>query len=196
MALSAKSFGTGKTKDQPTEGTKMARLVGLLDLGHQPGFEYQGEQVKSNYKITFTFELPGSLTDDGRPHWVSTDVNVSDYVGDGIISKMMKYVYALDPTGNISDNGKDLKKLIGLPCMVNIKHNKKGYAQIKDVVSAPEGMPIPELANDPQIFSMDDPDMDLFNKLPEFVQNKMKSALDFEESGLYKALLEQDNAPY
>lgn len=189
MGLQAKSFGS-KKKDVPAEGTMMARLVGLTDLGHQPGFEYNGEQVKSSYKITFTYELPGSLTEDGRPHWVSEDVNVSDYVGDGVISKMMKRVFALDPNGDLSNGGKELTKLIGQPCMISIKHNKNGYPQIKDVVSAPAGIPVPELANDPQIFNMDAPDMEMFNRFPEFVQNKIKSALDFEDSPLYTALLE------
>lgn len=200
MALTARSFG--KKLDQPTVGTKMARLVGLVDLGHQPGFEYQGDQIKSQYKITFTYELPGSKTEDDRPHWVSEDVNVSDYVGDGIVSKMMKRVFALDPTGEISNGGKNLQALIGMPCMVTVKHNKNGYAQVSDVSGAPEGIPIPELANDPQLFNMDDPDMDLFNKFPEFVQNKIKSALDLQDTKLYAALQEQqtggdsDGAPF
>ena len=73
--------------------------------------------------------------------------------------------------------------------MVSIKINKNGYAQVKDVVPAPEGIPIPELQNPPQIFNMDDPDMEMFSKFPEFVQGKIKSALDLEDTQLYKELL-------
>lgn len=194
MRLTAQNGSNKNKNDYPTEGTKLARLVGITDLGHQPGFEYQGEQVKSQFKITLTYELPTSFTEDGRPHWVSEDVNVSDFVGDGIMSKMMKRVYALDPDGSISGHGKDLTKLIGMPCMVSIKYNAKGYPQIKDAVPSPEGMPIAELQNDPQIFDMDNPDMELFNKFPTFMQNKIKSALDFEETQLYKELLVSDSS--
>jgi hypothetical protein len=187
----AKSFGAAM--DVPTVGTKMARLIGLIDLGHQPGFKYKGDDVKSAYKITFTYELTGSLMADGRPHHVSEDVNVSDYRGDGITSKMMKRVDALDPTGNISNDGKSLTALIGLPCMVEIKHNEKGYPKVSNVAGAPEGIPVPELQNDPKIFNFDEPDMDLYNKLPEFVQGKIKAALDFPGSEVEKALfLEND----
>jgi hypothetical protein len=194
MGLQAKSFGG--TMDVPTVGTKMARLVGLIDLGHQPGFEYQGEDVKSSYKITFTYELTGSLMEDGRPHHVSEDVNVSDYRGDGITSKMMKRVDALDPTSTISNDGKNLAALIGLPCMVEVKHNKKGYPKITNVTGAPEGIPVPELQNDPKIFNFDEPDMDLYNKLPEFVQGKIKAALDFPGSEVEKALLLTNDVPF
>ena len=187
MALTARSFGA--KKDVPTEGTKLGRLLNLIDLGHQPGFLYKGEMTKSSYKITFTYELPGSKMEDGRPHVVSEDVNVSDYVGDGIVSKMMKRVFALDPDGTISNGGKDLSKMIGLPCMISIKINEKGYPQIKDVVSAPEGMPVPELINTPIIFNMDEPDMDAYNKFSDFVKGKLKAALDLDETKLGKELL-------
>lgn len=193
MALTARSFGA--KKDVPTEGTKIARLVGLIDLGHQPGFEYQGEMTKSNYKITFTYELTGSLMEDGRPHWVSEDVNVSDYVGDGITSKMMKRVGALDPYGTISNKGKELAKLVGLPCMVSLRLNAKGYPTIKDVVPAPEGIPVPELKNGPQLFNMDAPDMDMYAKFSDFVKGKLNASLDLQETQLYKELLLLSDTP-
>jgi len=190
MALAARS--NTKKRDIPSVGTKMARLVNLIDLGHQPGFEWQGEQIKSQYKIAFTYELTGSMTQEGMPHHVTEDVNVSDYVGDGIISKMMKRVFALDPTGVISDNGKNLPALIGLPCMVTIQHNKNGYEKISEVSGAPEGIPVPELKNDPKIFNMDEPDMNLYHKLPDYVKDKMQKALDFNETALSKELLKSD----
>ena len=186
MGFQNKSFG--KPKDVPSEGTMMARLVQLIDLGHQPGYEYGGETVKSNYKITFTYELPGSLMEDGRPHFVSEDLNYSDHEK----STMFARVKALDPTGELSRSGKSgyaLHNLIGVPCMVAVKHNDKGYAKVGGVVSAPIGIPVPELFNTPIIFNMDEPDMDVYNKFSDFVKEKMKSALDLQDTQLGKALL-------
>ncbi len=198
MGLAARN--TGKPKDVPAEGSMLARLVGLIDLGHQPGYIWKGEAMDSKYKVVFTYELVGSFMEDGRPHWVSEDVNVSDFVGDGLTSKMMKRVMALDPSGVLSDNGKNLKELIGLPCMVTITYNDKGYPKIDAVVSAPVGFPVAELVNDTIIFNMDNPNMDIYNKLPEFTQKKIKSALDLEDTPLYAKLNEQqvgaDDVPF
>lgn len=197
MGFQNKSFGM--KKDVPAEGTMMARLVGLIDLGHQPGYEFGNETVKSNYKVTFTYELPGSLTEDDRPHWVSEDLNYSDHEK----STMFARVAALDPTGELSQSkggGYALQNLISQPCMINIKHNAKGYAKIKDVVSAPAGIPVPELANTPVLFNTDEPDMDVYNKFSDFVKGKLTSALDHEESALYAALqaeqLGADDVPF
>jgi len=189
MGFQNKSFG--KKKDVPAEGTMMARLVGIVDIGHQPGYVHNGEPVKSNFKVTFTYELPGSLTEDNRPHWVSEDLNYSDHEK----STMYKRVKAMDPTGELtaSDSaGYALQKLINQPCMINLQHNDKGWPKIKDVVSAPSGIPVPELANTPILFNMDEPDMDVYNRLSDFVKEKMNGALDFKDTALYKELLVSD----
>ncbi len=193
MGFQNKSFG--KPKDQPAEATMMARLVQLIDLGHQPGYEYGSETVKSNYKVTFTYELPGSLMEDGRPHFLSEDLNYSDHEK----STMYARVAALDPTGALTASGKSgyaLQNLIGVPCMVAIKHNDKGWAKVKDVVSAPEGIIVPELFNTPVIFNMDEPDMLVYNKFSDFVKGKLKNALDLQDTELGKALLLEDDLPY
>jgi hypothetical protein len=190
MGFQNKSFG--KQKDVPAEGTMMGRLVGLIDLGHQPGYEFGGETVKSNYKVTFTYELPGSMTADNRPHWISEDLNYSDHEK----STMYARVQALDPTGELTaskESGYALQKLIGEPCMINVKHNAKGWAKVAGVVSAPQGIPVPELVNTPVMFNMDEPDMDVYNKFSDFVKDKLKGALDLNDTELGKALLLEED---
>lgn len=186
MALSAKAGNTGKkTLDVPERGTHMARLVGLTDLGHQPAWEYQGEEVKDSYQVTFTYELPNSKMADGRPHWVSEDVNVNDFEGDGISSKMMKRVRAID-ANNKSEDGKDLTAMIGEPCMLTIDVNQKGYPKVKDASGVPAGLDIPELANPTFVFDMDSPDMEKWDTFPEFTQKKIMNAMNFKDSMLGK----------
>lgn len=186
MGFQDKTYG--KKKDVPAEGTMMGRLVGIIDLGHQPGYEFGGETIKSNFKVTFTYELPGSLTEDNRPHWLHEDLNYSDHEK----STMYKRVKALDPTGELTASDKSgyaLQNLINQPCMINIEHNAKGWAKVKEVVSAPQGIAVPELANTPIIFNMDEPNMDVYNKFSDFVKEKMSNALDFKDTALYKELL-------
>lgn len=189
MALKARSTGS-KSKDLPEVDTHMARLVGLVDLGHQPGFEWNGREIESAYKVEFVYELPNSLMKDGRPHWVSEEVKVNDFEGKGIMSTMMARVRTLDKS-NDSQDGKDLTRLLGKPCMITLSEGSNGYPKIKGqaaVSSIPAGMPVPDLVNDKFAFDMDDPDMAVWERLSEFTQDRVKRALDFDNTALAKEL--------
>lgn len=57
-----------------------------------------------------------------------------------------------------------------------------GQMRAKDAQKA-EG-----LKNDPKIFDMDDPDMEVFNSLPNWLQGVVKESLNFGGSALEKAI--------
>lgn len=183
MALKMRNT-SGGSLDVPEKGTHIARVVGVLDLDLQPGYEYQGEMVEPQYKVSFTYELGASRTKEDKPHWVSEDFKVSDHER----SKMYARVNAIDPNGKITNNGENLAKLIGAPCMVSTDVNDKGYAKIIGVSSIPNGYPVSELENDPQLFDWDNPDMEVYKRLPEFVQKKLTASLNFDGSPLHRAL--------
>lgn len=192
MALKARSTGGAGSKEQAPVGSHLARLVGLVDLGHQPEYEWQGKTVESQFKVVFIYELVNENMEDGRPFWVDEDVKVSDYEPTKpgkITSKMMARVRTLDGHDGDSKNGQDLTGLIGKVCMVEVFHNEGGYAKIKDVAGCPKGFQVAELRNSPIVFNMDEEDVDTFLKFPEFRQNKIKGALDFLGSGIHGALL-------
>jgi hypothetical protein len=185
MAIAMKNKSGAGPKDVPEAGTHLARLVGIVDLDHQPGFEWQGEQIESQYKVTFTYELCNSMTKDGKPHWVSEDFKVSDHER----SNMFARVGAMDPNGSLTHSGQDLSGLIGAPCMVEVKLNPKGYSKVHNVSGAPAGFPVPELVNPSFVFDFESPDMGVYTKLPEFVQDKLKSSLNYEGSALHTAIV-------
>lgn len=194
MALSAENK-LNKAKDYPQGGTHMARLVGLTDLGHQPGWELKGQEIPSAWKIEFTYELPNSKMKDGRPHWISEEVKVSDYESKGIISTMMARVRTLDKA-NESHDGQDLSKLLNKPCMVTITVPEDGYPKLKGqaaVSGIPMGMEVPSLENETFVFDMDEPDMELWETFPEFKKEKIKRALNYEETSLARELALEDS---
>lgn len=194
MPLAAKNMGTRGSKEQPELTTHMARLVGLVDLGHQPGYEYQGKKIESSWQIEFTYELPRALMEDGRPHFVSEQVKVDDYEGKSIVSKMMSRVRTLDPE-NISNDGKDLAALLGKPCMVTLSPGNNGYVKLKGqaaVGGVPLGVEVPPLVNPTFVFDMEDPDMDLFYSFPQFKQERIVAAINYEETELCRQLLASD----
>lgn len=189
MALSAENKKQG-IKDYPEGGTHMGRLVGLTDIGHQPGWEFKGKEIPSAWKIEFTYELPNSKMKDGRPHWISEEVKVSDFEGKGITSTMMARVRTLDPK-NDSKDGTDLTALLNKPCMVTVTIPESGYPKLKGlpaVSGTPMGMEVPPLENNTFVFDMDDPDMELWETFPDFKKEKIQGALNFNSTSLAKEL--------
>lgn len=162
---------------QPDVGTHMARLVGITDMGHQPGFEWNGKEVKSAYKLRLTYELPNSLMEDGRPHWVHEEVTNSDN------EKSTLYGRVRAMGGDINE----LSSLLNKPCMVTLVEGKNGYVKIDGqggVGGVPAGIPVPELANDTFLFDLENPDMDLWEGFPEFIQERIQKNLEYEGSQL------------
>lgn len=185
---------SSKMRAQPEQGVHFARVVGLADIGHQPGFTWSGGDVDSSYKLELTYELvntdmPVEDGDSGpRPFWVSEEVTNTD----NDKGKLKKRVTA---TGISFD---DVTAIIDKPVMVTIEHNDKGYAKITNVAGVPAGQSIAPLRNEPKLFDIysDTPDVEQFEAMPEFKRNKITGALDFSETPLYKAILKDSEVPY
>lgn len=198
MALTA-TGGSNKTEyEKPQDNNHMARLVGLVDLGEQPEWVYQGEVQPAQEKVLYLYELVSHEMKDGRPFWVDEDVNRNDYPGElggrkGTPSKMMKRAYALN-MDVFEDQGRILSPLVNSPCFVTTKVDEKGWCKIKEVSGCPEGIPVPELRNPVILFSMDDEDIDFstWDRLSNLTKKKIQQANNFPESPLARALAESD----
>lgn len=192
MSLGARS--SSKERDMPEINTHMARLVGITDLGHQPSWEWNGKVIPSEWKFEFTYELVNSVMKDGRPHWVSEEIKNNDFEGKGITSTLMYRIRTLDKT-NATKDGSDLTQMLGRPCMVTLTSDKKGYPKIKGqaaVGSIPAGMEVPPLVNDTFVFSMDEPDMDVWNdRLSDFTKEKIQRAINYPDSAIARVLAEE-----
>ena len=200
VALKARTAVT--ERDYPQGGTHMARLLGIVDLAHQPGYQYRGKDIESTWKLELTYELVNSRMKDDRPHVVSEDVKNNNYDKNGKLSNLMARVKALDPE-NFSGDGTDLNILLGKPCMVTVTIDAGGYPKVRGqaaVSGVPFGMEVPELENTPYTFAFfsDDeenplePDMDAWVKLSSFTQDKIRRALNFQGTELSKELALND----
>lgn len=172
---------TSAPKEQPEEGAHFARLLSIVDLGHQPGFEYAGKEIKSAYKLRLTYELVNHKMEDGRPFVVSEDVTNSDNEKSTLAARVKTLKGSFD----------DILGMLGKPCTVTVTHNSKGYANVSGqgaVSQVPGGMDVPALTNPTYHFSTENPDLEVFNSLPEFIQNRIKENLDFDGSPIQKAL--------
>ena len=192
--------GGGDRVQQPTldVGSYPARLVRMIDMGVQPQRAFKGQDKPPAHEVDFTYELldvfmldkEGNELED-KPRWISESFPVYRLEAD--LAKSTKRYKALDP--NMDFDG-DMSKLVGQPCMVTIVHgdNKKDPARPYEnignvaVMRAKEAAKAPDLKNDPVVFLLDEPDMEVFNKFPQWIQDKLKGNLGYAGSPLQAAL--------
>lgn len=197
MALNANNvpMGGGGPKQEPIPvDTYPARVVQVVDLGLQPQ-QYMGQEKTPGHEVNITYELLDIFMKDEngnenpeKPRWVGESFVLNNMKADK--AKSTKRIMAIDPTGVA--NG-DLTKMVGMPCNVTIAHNvskKNGniYANVSMVTPASPRRQYPELKNAPKIFELDNPNMEVFLSLPEFLQDKIKANLEFPGSKLDRLL--------
>lgn len=199
MALNARKVkGNNSRVEQPNlePGGYPARLVQIIDYGLQPQRPFQGQDKPPALEIGLTYELcdefmvdeKGNIVED-KPRWISETIPLHNLQADK--AKSTQRYYALDPTEQFEG---DFTKLLGLPCIVNVVNNKSNNGKVYDnvaslsTVRAKDAVKLPELVNDPVVFSLDEPDMEVFQKLPEWIQDKLKANLNFNGSILQRAL--------
>lgn len=205
MALNARkvqSKSKGQQQEAMEAGTYPARVVQVVDFGVQEQRAFQGQDKPPAQTIYMTYEFLDEFCKDengedveDKPRWLSEQFPLFSLEAD--LAKSTKRYYALDPDENF---GGDFTLLVGSPCMVTI--NQYGpEGNLKNGVSsvAPmrpkEAAKAPELVNPPKVFLIDEPDLEVFKSLPEWMQGKIKEGLEFKGSALDKALNGNKQAP-
>lgn len=200
MALNSKNLPKPKSKDfveQPNidPGVYPARIVQIIDYGLQPQKPYKGEEKKPQYEIGITYELvdvfmidkDGNEVED-KPRWISETLPFYGLEADR--AKSTQRYLAADPD-NVY-NG-DFSKLVGVAVNVSIVNNQSGdkvYDNIATIATmrAKDVLKCPDLVNEPKVFDRDDPDLEIFNSFPQWIQDKIKANLEFKGSVLEKFL--------
>jgi len=202
MALNAKNVKGGNgggNRVQQAEieiGNYPARLVQIIDMGVRPVDKW--DEVTKTYKptgpimphIMLSYELGTEFMKDeegndveGKPRWISEEWPLYNLKSDKATTTKRYNVFDAKHV-----DGGDWVKQAGKACTVTIIHTNKGKAKIGGVTPPMKGMVIPELANPIKIFDTDEPDMEIFGSLPEWVQLKIKSNVNFVGSPLDFAL--------
>ena len=194
MALVAKPGNNNTNRvEQPLldAGVYPARLVQILDLGLQPQRAYQGKDKPPAHEISLTYELVDAFCVDengkeleDKPRWISETLPL--YSIDQDKAKSTKRYFALDPKG--VDAG-DFSLQIGKPINVTLVQNPVGdkvYINVANIAAMRErdAVKCPELVNPPKVLDLDNPDMEIFGSLPQWLQDKIKSNLNFKGSKL------------
>jgi hypothetical protein len=161
------------------DGTYPARIVQVVDFGIQKQTDWQtGEETDPKPRLMITWEVPGETitiedkegNSEERPRWQGREYTISSFEQAGL----MKLVSALKPDLESFD------ELLNLPCMIQVGSTSGGKAKITSVMSMPKGVPVGDLANEPTMFDFDNPNRELFESLPNWQQEKIKSALNYD----------------
>lgn len=178
-------------------GTYPARLVQVVDMGVQNSRPYMNQPKPPRQRLYCTYELSHEFMkdDDGnpdptRPRWISEDMAFFNL--DMSTAKSTERYYALDPAGV---HGGDWTKLLGVPCQVTLtKEPRKGKEGFTNYISHVggainlQGYTQPELVNPTLQFDLSAPDMDAWQKLPKWLQDKIKKNHHYNGSPLQAAL--------
>ena len=206
MAINAKNYDGGGKKFAPPPvlpaGARVARLVQLITTGLQPRRAFKGEEKSPMEHGYFTYELGDEfmLDEDGeeiedKPRWISETLPLFSLDSD--LATSTKRYYAFDQ--ECEDDG-DWIKQVGKPIMVplvdkagtsadDVKNKvRRNYIKETSALTPKAIKRAVPLVNDPKIFDIDEPDMEIFFSLPQWLQDKMTTNLRFGGSTLETAI--------
>lgn len=179
-------------------GMHPARLVSIVDLGHQES-TWDGE-TKVARTFHLAWELVGTDSGDGKPFIVSKSYKATDGVYGVYFAKTSGAFKMLKQWLNWDD--KKCSKVNALPtamghaAFINVAHKpsadgSKVWANVAGVMPAMAGMPVGEAKTDPLIWSVEGGDL---NDLPGFLRKKAEESYQLQGKEIPKRQQKSENA--
>lgn len=160
-------------------GVYVGICIGVVDLGEQYSELYKNYQNK----VQLVWEFPTETIEvEGKqePRQLSKEFSVSTSKKGslrGFLGAWNGKTYSDEEFGEV-----DLFEQIGKACMVNVVTSESGeYSKVESVMPLIKGMPVPESKTEPIRWDMDAWDDELFKKLPEWVQDKIKKSTQYQK---------------
>jgi hypothetical protein len=181
MALTAPIGGSSNRQIAP-EGSYPARCYQIIDLGTtEQGGNYPGKKRK----VQFLFELPTELAvfdeDKGKqPYYVRSIYTLS--MNEKALLRRDLSAWMGKKLSDAEATRLDIFKMLGKTCMVNIAHVTKGentYANIISFAPLMKGYECPAAINEAFTYTPTAHDQEIFSKLPEFIQDKIKESDEY-----------------
>lgn len=183
MAIIAKNSGT--PRELIPAGNYVARAYSFLHIGTVIE-NFQGESKLQN-KVRIGWELPTELKvfkeENGeQPLVISKEYSLS--MNEKANLRKMLASWRGKDFSEDEAKGFDITKLVGVPCMLNIIHKPskdgtKTYEEIGSISPMPKGMQCPAQVNANKILQYDAFDNEIFDSLPDFIKDKIKSSQEY-----------------
>lgn len=190
-----KSNSNKKDYGRIGEGTTIGRVVNMVLLGRHTKTNYKTGEPETyddgnpivQSPVFITFELPNETIEiekDGEtnemPRWISKEYAISLHEKSGL--------RALFSVLGLNIEKDDLDKAMTKACLINIGTTSGGKDKITGVSKLMKGMSAPELINEPKYFDPYNPDMEVWESLPQFLKDKIQEAHDYSTMKLAKIL--------
>ncbi len=184
MSLIISNSGGGSFEPRkPIEAGAHAAVCDMIvDLGVQPS---PGGQFAPKRTVVLRFQIPSirvEITRDGETK--DLPAVISRTVGLSLNEKSTLYALLTSWRGKSFTPEElkafDLSKVAGKPAFINVTHAVKGdrtYANLTSIMPIPKGMPAPQLEGEALVYSTDAPDPAVFDKLPEWMQDKIAARI-------------------
>lgn len=186
MAINATNTAT--KRELIPAGNYIARCYQMVHIGTVPEV-YQGESKEQN-KVRIGWELPTELKvfkeEDGeQPLVISKEFTLSLNEK----SNLRKALASWRGKDFTEEEAKkfDVTVLLGKPCMLNIIHKPKAtdpstiYAEIGSISPIPKGFSCPDPITSPVLLDYDNWDDTIFEKLPDFIKDKMRQSTEYKK---------------
>jgi hypothetical protein len=157
-------------------GNHLALITTVADLGFQKT-SWNGE-TKYFYKLGITYELAGKKTSEGKPFAVFDTVKVS-------LHEKSRLCNIVQAALGVTLEELDPKDLLGKPFLVQVVHRTDGqgrtWANIGAVTPLPDGMKAPETGTPLLYFDLEQPDAEVFQKLPALFKKRIEQRVQEEK---------------
>jgi hypothetical protein len=168
----------------------LARCYRIIDLGTQKS-EYEGK-VNFLRKIKVVWEVHGTdddgtpiVTDKGEPFIITKDYTLS--WGEKANLRKDLEAWRGKPFSQDEQRRFDLKNVLDKFCMINVQHKPRRtgdgvYANVVTVtpVPAPLKASMPKGFNPAQMFTLGEPDMDMFETFGDYLKEQIKQSPEWK----------------
>jgi hypothetical protein len=153
MSIFLQPVTSAEAHELPPEGSHLARLVALIDLGtHQA--QYQDARPKVERRLYLAWELIGLNRTDGRPHILARVFNMSLHPKSALRQLLQQW----GGTALRDGESVDFTRLLGQPCLLSITHqavNDRKFARVAGALQVPRGLTVAEATRTPVLWEVD-----------------------------------------
>lgn len=167
-------------------GTYLGICIGIIDIGEQ----YNQNFKNYSDKLMLLFEISGETVNvDGedKPRWLSREYTASLNEKAALYKHLVAWRSRDFTEGELDTDGDgfDIESMLGKPCMLTVivKDGDNGaYNRIENIAALPKGVPAPTTEQELLAYDIDERDEEVFAKLPEWIQCKIKKSTQFAEN--------------
>jgi hypothetical protein len=168
------------------EGNWPGRCYRVIDLGTQRT-TYNGE-TREKHQVMLGWELYDEECvmktgpKAGMPMSAHSTYTWSMHEKSGLRKMLESWRGSKFVESDFGDDGFDMKKLLAVPCMIQIIHNDKGYANVGSVTKPPKGLAIGQLQNPTVFISLEAGEFDAqaFDTLSDKTKEKIKNSPEYQ----------------